>query len=63
MSKLATFGVTWIIALDMFLDRIGQTTGLLHKIKFYDVCGKMLFLIESFLVEDDYKLFKAQAIV
>ena len=33
----------------MSFDRIKHTTGLLHKIKFYIVYGKMFFLIDSFL--------------
>ena len=30
-------------------DRIEHTTGLLHKIKFYIVYGKVFFLVDSFL--------------
>ena len=33
----------------MPLDRIEHATGLLYKIKFYIVYGKMFFLIDSFL--------------
>ena len=33
----------------MSFDETAHTTGLLHKIKFYIVHGKMFFLIDSFL--------------
>ena len=33
----------------MSFDRIEHTTGLLHKINFYIVYGKMFYLIDSFL--------------
>ena len=33
----------------MSFDRIGHTTGLLHKIKFYCVYSKMFLLIEPFI--------------
>ena len=43
----------------MSFDRIAQTTGLLHKIKFYYVYGKMLLLLSHFLVEEDYELYQS----
>ena len=48
---LNIFGASWTIALDILniFDKIEHTTDLLHKIKFYNVYGKMLFLIDSFL--------------
>ena len=48
---LNIFGASWTIALDILniIDKIEHTTDLLHKIKFYNVYGKMLFLIDSFL--------------
>ena len=42
---LNIFGVSRTIA----LDRIEDTTGFFHKIKFYIVYGKMYFLIDWFL--------------
>ena len=46
---LNTSGVTRNITLDtMSFDTIGNTTGLLHKIKFCCVFGKIFFLTESF---------------
>ena len=35
-----------VIILDVSFDRIERTTGLLHKLKFFIVYGKMVFLID-----------------
>ena len=43
----------------MSLNRNEHTAGLLHKIKFYCVYGKTFFLINHFLVEEDYELSKS----
>ena len=40
----------------MPFDRLGHTTGLLHKIKFYCVYGKIFFLLSQFLVAEDHEL-------
>ena len=40
----------------MSFDRIDHATGLLHKIMFYIVYGKMLFLLIHFLIVADYAL-------
>ena len=47
-----TSGITRTIVIDILtgsFDRIEDTTGLLYKINFYCVYGKMFFLFESFL--------------
>ena len=58
---LNTTGVTQTIALDILnaFGRIELTTGLLHKTKFYCVYGKIIFLINYLLVEEDYELSKS----
>ena len=44
-----TSSVTGIVAFQKSLDRIQHTTGLLHKIKFYCVYGKIIILVETIL--------------
>ena len=43
----------------MSFGRIEHATGLLHKIKFCIVYGKMFFLLIHFLVADDYEFPKS----
>ena len=40
----------------MPFDRLRRTTGVLHKIKFYCVYGKIFFLLSQFLVAEDHEL-------
>ena len=40
----------------MSFYKIGHTTGLIPKMKFYCVYGKKFFLVSHFLVVKDYKL-------
>ena len=48
---LNTSGVTWTIVREISksFDRIKHTTGLLHKINFYCVYGKIFFLTDWYL--------------
>ena len=48
---LNTSGVTWTIVREISksFDRIKHTTGLLHKINFYCVYGKIFFLADWYL--------------
>ena len=60
-AALNTYGVTRSISSwysKWLLTGWSNTTGLLHKIKFYCVFGKMFFLMRHFLVVEDYKLSK-----
>ena len=41
------------------IDKIDLTAGLLYKIKFFMVYGKMFFLMIHFLIEEDYELPKS----
>ena len=43
----------------MSFDRIGHTIGILHKIKFYCVYGKIFFSLSHFLLVEDYDLSKS----
>ena len=56
-------GVLQTIAPDIlnvfWQDRAYYTTDLLHKIKFYILYGKCLFLLIHFLVAEDYELPKS----